>query len=234
MRKVEMCPKCIPLPLEQQISKFWELDSVGVIDGKQSVYDKFESSIKIENNRYEVKLPFKNDCHLVEDNYATAVQRLKVLKKKLDKTPDTLKQYNGAIMQQLNAGTIEKVIARAELGETMYLPHRAVLKERKSIKLRTVFDASTKTLGSKFSLNDCLFTGPCLTPLLYELLIRFRIYNIVVVSDIEKAYLQISVAPEHRDFLRFLWYDDLNSSNHKVEKYKFKHVIFGACCSQYF
>ena len=78
-----------------------------------------------------------------------------------------------------------------------------------------------------------MYTGPCLTPLLYQLLIRSRIYNIVVVSDIEKAYLQISVAPEHRDFLRFLWYDDLNSSNPKVEKYRFKRVIFGACCSQY-
>ena len=121
-----MYPKCIPLPLEQQISKFWELDSVDVIDGEQSVYDKFASFKKIENNRYAVKLPFKTDCPLIEDNYVTEVRRLKILKRKLDKA---LRQYNDVSRQQLNADIIEKVTTPAETGETMYLPHQVILKE---------------------------------------------------------------------------------------------------------
>ena len=138
--KGEMCPKCIPLPLEQQISKFWELDSVGVIDGEQSVYDKFESSIKIENNRYEVNLPFKADCPLIEDNYATAVQRLKGLRKKLDRTPDTLQQYNGTIMQQLNAGIRAKVITPCRSGGDY------------------VFTASSRFEGTK--INKTMYSTP--------------------------------------------------------------------------
>ena len=157
---------------------------------------------------YEVKL--KTGCPLVEDNYVNYDNYVTACRDK----------------------RFEKVITPAEAGENMYLPHRAVLKEEKSTKLRIVLDASAKPPVSKYSLNDCLYTGPCLTPLLYELLIRFRIFNIAIVSDIEKAYLQISVAPEHRDFLRFLWFDDLNCSNPKVEKYRCKRLIYGAFCSQ--
>ena len=52
----------------------------------------------------------------------------------------------------------------------------------------------------------------CLTPLLYDILIRFRIHNVAITSDLEKAYLQISVAPEHRNYLRFVWYQSLNDA----------------------
>ena len=115
----------------------------------------------------------------------------------------------------------------------MYLPHRAVVREGKSTKVRVVFDASAKTPGSNRSLNDCLYNGPCLTLLLYDILIRFRIHNIAITSDLEKAYLQISVAPEHRNYLRFVWYQSINDANLEIIEYRFTRVIFGACCSQY-
>ena len=65
------------------------------------------------------------------------------------------------------------------------------------------------------------------------MLLRFRFNPIGIIADIEKAYLQISVADSHRDFLRFLWFDDIFKDIPEVTKCRFCCVIFGANCSQY-
>ena len=41
--------------------------------------------------------------------------------------------------------------------------------------MRIVFDASSKS--DRLSLNDRLYKGPQLTPLLYEILLRFRTFT---------------------------------------------------------
>ena len=43
------------------------------------------------------------------------------------------------------------------------------------------------------SLNECLHRGPVILPDLCGILIRFRIYPIVVLADIEKAFLQVGI-----------------------------------------
>ena len=65
------------------------------------------------------------------------------------------------------------------------------------------------------------------------MLLRFRFNPIGIIADIEKAYLQISVADCHRDFFRFLWFYDIFKDIPEVTKYRFCRVIFGANCSQY-
>ena len=39
--------------------------------------------------------------------------------------------------------------------------------------------------------------------------------------------------PKERDYLRFLWYDDIEKETPKIMKYRFTRVIFGATCSQF-
>ena len=67
--------------------------------------------------------------------------------------------------------------------------------------MRVVYDASSKVFGP--SLNDCLHVGPSLNPLLLDILLRFRVHEVAVTADIEEAFLNIKIDPEHRDFLRF-------------------------------
>ena len=111
------------------------------------------------------------------------------------------------------------------------MPHKEVIKEcRSTTKLRIVFDASAKYKGTS-SLNEGLYKGPCLNADLYSLLLKFRIYPIAITADIEKAYLQISINKEHRDFLRFLWYSNL--SEEIISKCRFTRVIFGVTSSQF-
>ena len=105
--KVEMCIK-EDISLEQKVGNFWNLDSVGIVADEESVYDKFESTIKYENDRDEVMLPFKENRPMLEYNYAVSLRRLKSLKVKLDKTPDILQEYDDVIKKQLETGVIER------------------------------------------------------------------------------------------------------------------------------
>ena len=56
------------------------------------------------------------------------------------------------------------------LGRKHYLPLRGVVREDRNItKLRIVFDASAK-IRNELSLNDMLYSGPCLLTYLYDIL----------------------------------------------------------------
>ena len=59
--------------------------------------------------------------------------------------------------------------------------------DRKTTKLRVVFDASSKCPG-EVSLNDALYSGPNLLPLLFDILIQFRVHNVALTADIEKHF----------------------------------------------
>ena len=84
------------------------------------------------------------------------------------------------------------------------------------------------------SLNDILYTGPCLNPELYKLLLQFRLHPIAITADIKKNYLQINVEKEDRDYFRFLWFKNLFTSRETTLcKYRFTRVVFGATCSQF-
>ena len=80
-----------------------------------------------------------------------------------------------------------------------------------------VFDASSGSTNSSVSLNECLFSGPSLTPLLFGVLVRFRAHNYIVIADIEKAFLQIDLATKHRNYVRFLWFKDIHNIDEEFD-----------------
>ena len=97
-------------------------------------------------------------------------------------------------------------------GTVHYIPHKDVLKEdRATTKLRVVYDASAKSYNEP-SLNY-LLSGPVLTPLLFAILLRFRLPKIALIGDLETAFLDVEVKPEDRNLLRFSWIDDVNPLN---------------------
>ncbi|XP_035219952.1 uncharacterized protein LOC118193027 [Stegodyphus dumicola] len=124
-------------------------------------------------------------------------------------------------------GIIEIVLETNANERTHYLPHRAVFKECSTTKIRPVFDASNKDENGS-SLNDCLEVGPNVVDLIPIVLIIFRIYAIALSSDIEKAFLQIEINPEDRDFLRFLWWEKGN-----IVEFRYCRVVFGVYCSPF-
>ena len=90
------------------------------------------------------------------------------------------------------------------------LPHRPVIRNDKlTSKVRIVYDASSK-IGNSPSLNDCLLPGPSLTENLFGVLIQFRLHRYAFSADIKEAFLQIMLDVSHRDFVRFLYFKDLD------------------------
>ena len=179
---------------------------------------------------------FEGNYPAIEDNFEKCNKRLLLLKENLNKKPKISKQYSDIINDQLEKGVIEIVSdenENIEKGKVTYLPHHDIIREDKvSTKLRIVYDASAKDRNG-ISSNDCLYKGPYMSTMLYELFLKFRTHFIAITADIEKAYLKISVKEEHRNLLRFLWFDDPFKEAPNIIKMRFCRVILGATCSQY-
>jgi hypothetical protein len=69
--------------------------------------------------------------------------------------------------------------------------------------VRPVFDASAREPGSP-TLNQCLEKGINLIEIILEILLRFRLHQIGVIADIKRAFLQVSLGIEDRDFFEIL------------------------------
>ena len=91
-----------------------------------------------------------------------------------------------------------------------------------------VFDASAKPHHLANSVNDCMYTGPPLQPLLWDILIRARMAPFVLLGDIEKVFLQISLREEDRDAFCFLF-----NVNGREECFRFTRVPLGAEASPF-
>ena len=108
-----------------------------------------------------------------------------------------------------------------------------VRRNAETTKVRVVYDASSKEGKNGTSLNECLHVGPSLNPLLFDILIRFREYKVVLIGDIEKAFLNVEVDKDDRDSLRFLWVDDVQRDNSNIVVYRFCRVVFGVNASPF-
>ena len=63
--------------LESQAKRFWELESLGINKYEQSFYEEYLNTIcRNEYNRYEVRLPFKENHPLIHDNFELCKRRL--------------------------------------------------------------------------------------------------------------------------------------------------------------
>ena len=67
--------------------------------------------------------------------------------------------------------------------------------------MRIVYDASAKISSTALSLNDCLDTGPDLIQRLQNMLLTFRSHKIAFTADIEKAFLQMELNTQDREYL---------------------------------
>ena len=213
------------------VYKFRNLETLRISEKESSCYDNYRNSIKKHSNgRYKVELPFKENHPVIHDHFVICKKRLCNTFTRLNRNPELLKQYD-IFKQQLKTGIIEEVNEEGVVGETHYTPHHPVIRNGKTItKVRIVFDASASSNGP--SLKSCLYKGPQLTPLAFDILPRFRFFKVslhfvALVSDTEKAFHRISVIPEQRKYLRFLWVDDVFKNSTSIVKLRLARVVFG-------
>ena len=115
-------------------------------------------------------------------------------------------KYQTEIDKMLSKGYAE-IVPKDEIytaDRIFYLPHHAVVSDKKPDKLRVVFDCACKCKGQ--SLNDRCLQGPDLINQLIPVLLRFRQHSIAIQGDIEAMYNQVKIPERDRDALGFLWY----------------------------
>ena len=136
--------------LEEEIKHFWDLETLGIKHDEPTVYEKFIEDISHNEERYEVKLPFKEDHPLLPDNYHLSKMGLESLLRRLKWKPKVLKHYDEVVKEQLERNIIEPVhfTQQTEVGKVLYLPHRENIRlDKDTTKLHVVYEASAKHHG---------------------------------------------------------------------------------------
>lgn len=218
---------------QSEFERLCSLDVLGLVDSptpNTSFHEDFTEHLQFTpDGYYETRLPWKADHGVIPSNKELAMARLRGTTKRLEKLGKLL-QYDTIMKEQVQKGIIEP-IPQQPTGEVIhYIPHHPVIRvEAESTKIRIVYDCSAKSKPDEPSLNDCLETGPALQPLLFDILMRNRMEN--MMGDIEKAFHQIIMREEDRDAQRVLWYNNVEEK--KIFEYRFTRVIFVAGPSPY-
>ena len=238
---IPVCTALMPLA-KPDLERFWNLESLGINDSLSISEDdialeKFNKSVTFMNGRYMVTWPWREDDPDLPENYQLALGRLKSILQRLVKIPTLLEKYDAIIKEQLNKGIIERITDDSRVGPLKhYIPHHPVITPLKATtKVRVVYDASAKTQKGNKSLNECLYRGPVILPSLFGLLLRFRLNPIGIVSDVEKAFLNIGLQMNDRDVTRFLWLKDATSKivTNNIQVYRFCRIPFGVVSSPF-
>ena len=203
------------------VTELWNLETIGIRDPvERKSREEKETSVKehfiqtvarSEEGRYIVALPWTVESPQIPSNKEVAEKRLVSMTAKLQ-SRGQYQEYQKVFDDWLAEGLVEVVEDDGKKDHCHYLPHRAVFKpESRTTPVRPVFDASCKVDRSP-SLNEMLEKGPNMLELLPTILLRFREGKIGVTADIRKAFQMIEVNESDRDFLRFLWWENPETS----------------------
>ena len=175
--------------------------------------------VRLENGRFEARLPFLSDTR-PPSNYPVALTLLNKLIYRLE-AEKTYELYRSEFMKYVTSGQAVEV----NDCEGYFIPHHAVFRaESSSSPVRIVFNAS---FGRESSLNNLLWKGLSLGLDVFPHLIRIRLFKYLCTADLRKAFLQISIHPEHRKYIRLLW----REKNGQIKKYEMTVLPFGVISS---
>ena len=218
------------------LDQFSSLDVLGIKDPEieiSPILEEFYKNTIHNGKRYVVKLPFKELLYqYLVTNFPMAFNRFASWFTKHEKKKDKTEylKFCKIMQEQLDLGILEEVAPIGTIEEVRrtlkenpkaydtlaatpgsklvhYLPWHGVYKASTG-KLRIVYDAASRPFKGAYCLNDTLETGPDLMNSLYHILLKFRKKLYAYKADIEKAFLQVEIALEHRDALRLLWIKD--------------------------
>ena len=181
-----------------------------------------KATTRYVDGRYEVGLLWKQKAEL-PNNFNSAILQFKRMQKRLNSQPEVKQLFADTISKDLASGYIRKLSPEEIPSTGWLLPEHGVMHPHKPGKLRRVSNARSKYRG--VCLNDMLLPGPDLLANLLGVLIRFRERKYPLTADIEAMFMQVSVRPADRKFLRFL------RGTVDAQFYEYLRFIFGAACS---
>ncbi|XP_067373332.1 uncharacterized protein [Channa argus] len=177
-----------------------------------------------EANSWTAPLPFRSPRHRLPNNRDQAVKRFTTLCCMLNKRPEMNQHFFAFMKKIFDLGHAEPAPPLNKEKECWYLPIFGVYHPRKPGQIRVVYDSSATHEG--ISLNSVLLSGPDLNNTLLGVLIRFRKEPVAVTADIQQMFYCFTVREDHRDFLRFLWFED-NDPENPIREYRLTVHVFG-------
>lgn len=175
-------------------------------------------------NSWVAPLPFRSPRLQLPSNREQALKHIQSLRKTLERKPEMKRQYTEFIKNMLDNDHAELAPPLSSDQEHWYLPSFGVYHPQKPDQLRVVFDSSAEFEGQ--SLNKVLLSRPDLNNTLLGVLMRFRKEPVAFSADIQQMFYCCEVREDHRDFLRFLWYED-NDLDKNICEYRMKVHVFG-------
>ncbi|XP_050431415.1 uncharacterized protein LOC126839984 [Adelges cooleyi] len=195
------------------------------LEETETVQHYHETAMRNENGRFVLRLPVKETVHKLGNSITMATSRFFSVERRLQRDQHLRTEYIKFMQEYLDMGHIKCVSNETTIPDrSYYLPHHAVLKTSSlTTKLRVVFDASANS-SSGLSLNDVLKRGPTVQEELFAILARFRKYQYVITSDIEKMFRQIEISEQDWDLQRILWRADPSKT---LQTYRLTTVTYG-------
>ena len=105
--------------------------------------------VQMADGRFRVPIPWNDKKLLLQSNRLLADSRLTSLLRRLAPDVTLLREYDELLKEHLRQGWLSEVsVLDSPCSVEYYLPHLPVIRrEKKSTKLRIVFDASAKIPG---------------------------------------------------------------------------------------
>ena len=228
--KEVLSPLDIRKVLESDFSESKDPKMVATSQEDRQFLARVNEGIKhLPNRHYELPLPLKSEQENLPNNRDMALQRLKHLKGRMESDENYKRDYAAFMRKMIDQGHAEKIQDRdiSTTRPTWCIPHHGVYHPKKQ-KIRVVFNCSAQYKGE--SLNKHLLQGPDLTNSLVGVLCRFRKESVAFICNIEGMFHQVQVTQEHRDLLRFLWWEDGDTWK-TPQEYRMTVHLFGATSS---
>jgi hypothetical protein len=216
--------------IDLNVENLFKIESLGIKEdniskSSEEIVSQFDNSIELKDGHYHVELPFCEEVANVPSNWKISLAAANRVQDSV-KAKGLFEEYDGIFAKQLEAGTIEEIdVPDSELDGHIFIPHHPVVKQDSQVttKVRAVFNCSFKPNTSLPSLNQTCFEGIDLLADLVQLLMKFRQNRYVIISDIEKAFLQIFLKHEQdKDKFCFFW-----RVNGEMKVFRYKTIIFG-------
>ena len=221
---------------EPNLEQLWSVEAIGTCpqQSSSSFLNTYQASSisQLPNGTYCAKFPWKDDKPYLPSNFNICQRRTKTLLTKLMLTPELLNLYHNIIQEQERRGFIERV-DNTFTTPVHYLSHHPVKKDSLTTPIRIVYDCSCRENSYAASLNDCLQVGPPFLNDLCAILLRFRLHNYALSTDIEKAFLHVRLDQSDRDFTRFLWPIQPENPDSTLQVFRFTSVPFGTASSPF-
>lgn len=211
----------------EDLLKFWENEDISQdIDMSNDDHECLQYFInttkRLEDGRYEVRLPFKPALKgKLGSTQAQALAQFRNQEKKLVKNKELQVEYNKFMNEYISLNHMKITTSDCKTG--CYLPHHAVTRaESTTTKVRVVFNASARS-STGYSLNDIMYKGPNIQKDLQSLILRWRQFKYAFTSDVEKMYRMIMVHEDDQNYQKIIWRDH----NQRIQSFKLTTLSYG-------